>query len=132
MVDERGDGVALECACPMVQVRRPEPGQDVIFCTNSYKLPALLEADLRPPQGLVYSEKRYHYLERKLLQEQVPRTVEQVKALLSAYGEGGGLCRPIDSGDYSKTRMSVVTLPAAREYWFTDGQPCAAAYQRVS
>jgi len=133
LADGHGAGVVLECACPMVQVRRPEPGQDVIFCTNTYKLPPLLNADLRNPVGRAYSELRYHYLERMLFQERVPRTVEQMRTLLSASGPDGGLCRPIDRGDMgSKTRMSVITLPAEREFWFTDGQPCAVPYERVA
>ena len=132
LVDEHGTGVALECPSPLLQVRRPEPGQDVVFCTNSYKLPSLLNADLRPPEGMKYSEKRFHYLERKLLQERVPRTIEQMKSLLSAQNDDGGLCRPIEDGDPSVTRMSVVTLPAEREYWFTDGQPCAVPFERAA
>lgn len=132
MVDEQGDGVALECACPMVQVRRAEPDQDAIYCTNIYQLPALSDADLRTPQGELYSRKRNHYLDRMLFEERVPRTVEQMQALLSAQGDEGGLCRPIDDGDYSKTRMSVVTVPAERAFWFTDGQPCAVPFEQVT
>jgi hypothetical protein len=133
LADAHGAGVALECACPMVQVRRSEPGQDVIFCTNTYKLPALLHADLRDPVGRTYSELRYHYLERKLLRERVPRTVDQIKALLSAHGPDGGLCRPIDEGDArGKTYMSAIVLPAERKFWFTDGQPCAVAYEPMT
>jgi predicted choloylglycine hydrolase len=131
MLDENGVGVALECPSPLLQVRLPEPGQDAIYCTNSYKLPSLAKADLRPPQGMRFSERRHSYLARKLWEERVPRTFEQIKALLSAQNDDGGLCRPIEEGDPSVTRMSVVTLPSERQFWFTDGQPCAVPYERV-
>jgi hypothetical protein len=131
LVDEQGQGVVIECACPLTQVRHPEPGQDAIFCTNTYKLPPLLHADLRPPPGKEYSERRYHYLEHKLFEARIPRTVNQIKALLSAQGPDGGLCRPIDGGDPSKTRMSVVALPRERSFWFTDGSPSEVPYQLV-
>lgn len=130
-VDAQGAGVVLETACPLVQVRQPEPGEDVIFCTNHYNLPALLHADRRPPLGMEYSQKRFRFLQRKLYQERVPRTVPQIKALLSAYGPQGGLCRPIDDGDPSVTAMSVVALPREGHFEVADGRPCAVAYERV-
>jgi hypothetical protein len=132
LVDARGQGVVLECACPLTQVRRPGPGQDIIFCTNTYKLPSLLHADLRPPVGKAYSERRYRYLEQQLFEERVPRTVQEIKTLLSAHGPAGGLCRPIDQDDPSQTYMSVVTLPAERAFWFTEGRPCAVPYRSVA
>jgi predicted choloylglycine hydrolase len=132
MVDEGGDGVVLECASPMVQVRRPEPGSDAIYCTNHYNLPALQKADRRKPGGMVYSRKRWAYLERKLGQEDTPRTVQGIKGLLSAHhAPGGGLCRPIDDGDASVTLMSVVALPRTREFWVANGRPAEVAYERV-
>jgi isopenicillin-N N-acyltransferase-like protein len=131
LVDKRGQGVVFECACPLTQIRHPKPGQDAIFCTNTYRLDSLLHADLRPPVGKVYSERRYRYLERKLFESRIPRTVEQIKALLAAHGPDGGLCRPIDRDDPSKTHMSVVTLPRERAFWFTDGSPCTMPYQLV-
>lgn len=131
LADAKGAAVVLEAASPLIQVRRRAEGEDAIFCTNTYKLPALLEADLRPPHGKMYSEKRWNYLQRKVWRERVPRTVEQMKALLSAYGPDGGLCRPIDPDDESKTRMSIVTLPAKREFWVADGVPAFYPYERV-
>jgi hypothetical protein len=131
LADSKGDGVVLECACPMVQVRRPEPGSDVIYCTNHYNLPALRKADRRTPLGMTYSRKRWAYLTRKLHEEETPRTVEEIKAMLSAYGPEGGLCRPIDDGDPSVTLMSVVALPECREFWVANGRPAAVAYERV-
>ena len=129
IVDEGGQGVVLETACPMVQVRRAEEGQDAVFCTNHYRLPFLLEADRRArPNGKEYSYKRDRFLERKLWQERVPRTVEQMKALLSAYGQGGGLCRPIDDGDPSITWMSVVAVPAERRFEVANGRPSDEPY----
>jgi predicted choloylglycine hydrolase len=132
IVDEGGNGVVLECACPMVQVRRAKEGQDAVFCTNHFRLPFLLEADRRKrPDGKVYSYKRDRFLEHKLWEERVPRTVEQMKALLSAYGEGGGLCRPIDDGDTSITFMSVVALPAERRYEVAYGRPSDVPYHVI-
>jgi hypothetical protein len=132
IVDQGGQGVVLECACPMVQVRRAEEGQDAVFCTNHYRLPFLLEADRRRrPDGKVYSYKRDRFLDHKLWDERVPRTVEQMKVLLSAYGESGGLCRPIDDGDPSVTWMSVVTLPAERRYEVALGRPSEAPYEVI-
>lgn len=131
LADDQGQAVVLECACPLLQVRRAAEGQDAIFCTNTYKLPSLLNADLRPALGKLYSEKRFHYLERQLWQERVPRTVEQMKTLLASYGPDGGLCRPIDSGDPSVTRMSVIARPAQREFYVADGRPCDAPFVRM-
>lgn len=128
LADAKGQGVVLECACPLTQVRRPEPGRDVIFCTNTYKLPALLHADRRTPQGKAHSEQRFHYLERKLYEERVPRTVEQIQTLLAAHGPDGGLCNPAFEGDELKTRLSVVTLPAERAFYLADGRPCDAPF----
>ena len=130
LVDAQGEGVVLECACPLVQVRRREPGEDAIFCTNIYKLPALLRADRRTPEGRRYSELRYDYLTRKLFEERMPHTVEQMQALLSAHGADGGLCRPINEGDYSRTRFSIVALPAERQLWLADGRPCDVPFER--
>ena len=66
-----------------------------------------------------------------MLKDGIPRAVQQIKALLSAHGPDGGLCRPIDKDDPSKTYMSVVTLPAERTFWFADGSPCAVPYRLV-
>jgi len=131
LVDEHGDGVVLECACPLTQVRRPEPGRDAIFCTNTYKLPTLRTADRRTPQGKLHSERRYHYLERKLFEEHVPRTVEQMRTLLSSHGKDGGLCNPAFEGDELKTRLSVITLSTEREFYLADGRPCDVPFERV-
>jgi isopenicillin-N N-acyltransferase like protein len=131
MVDASGDGVALECALPMIQVRQPQPGQDAIYCTNVYQMPALANSDLRTPQGKLYCAKRGAYLDRVLFQEPVPRTKESMQEIVSSQGPNGGLCRPIDEGDPSKTRISVIALPARRQLWLTDGQPCAVPFERA-
>ena len=131
VLDANGEGAVLECACPLVQVRRPQNGEDAVFCANTYKLPALLNADLRTPQGKEYSELRYAYLQHKLFQEHVPHTIAQMQALLSSYGPKGGLCRPIDEGDTSKTRMSIIAEPAKRRFRVADGRPCDATYVPV-
>ena len=46
VLDANGEGAVLECACPLVQVRRPQNGEDAVFCANTYKLPA--PAECRP------------------------------------------------------------------------------------
>jgi hypothetical protein len=132
LVDAQGQGFVLECACPLVQVRPPQPGQDAIFCTNHYQLPILKDADRRKPLGMRYSQKRAAFLQQRLFVEPVPRTVEAMKGLLSAHGEGQGLCRPIDDGDPSLTWMSVVALPAERRFEVADGRPCEVPYTQIA
>jgi hypothetical protein len=132
MVDQGGDAVVLECACPLVQVRRAEPGQDAVYCTNIYELPILAEADLRPPGSKPKIMKRNRYLNRVLFAEGAPRTVAQMKTMLAAQGEGGGLCQPIDKESTAETYMSVVALPAERRFEIANGRPCEVPYARIA
>ena len=131
LVDAGGDGAVIECACPwyrcavLSRVRMPCSAPTPISCQRCER------ADLRTPTGRAYSDRRYRYLEHELFVEHVPRTAAQMKALLAAHGPEGGLCRPIDEHDPSRTRMSVVALPAERRFLVADGRPCEVAFEQV-
>jgi predicted choloylglycine hydrolase len=132
LVDAMGSLAVLECALPLVQVRRPADVSDVIFCANTFKLPFLAEADQRTPIGKENAERRYRYLEHKLFREAVPRSLGQMKSLLASNGPDGGLCRPLDSDDYAHTRMSAIVLPTKGEFWVADGRPCEVPFELMA
>ena len=131
LVDAGGDAAVLECPCPLIQVRRPEPNQDAIFATNVFKLPTLLNADRRTPKGKAHAERRYGYLERTLLSDRAPRSAQGMMDLMSSCGPDGGLCAPLDSHDDYVTTLSLVCTPRGRETWVADGRPADVPYQRV-
>ncbi len=122
VVDASGYMCSLESPCPLGQVRRPEPGETYMNCSNYYQLPALSEADRRPPEGKVNAIARAEMLDARFRGGKGGRDLEAMKQVLAYHGNPG-ICRH-GAHDRSHTEYSMIGLCAERKALFLHGYPC--------
>lgn len=128
-VDRQGDACSLEIACPTTQVRRPRHPEGHIHCVNCYQLPALAEADRRPPRAKAQALERWQMLDAKLADNN-PKDLESMKSLLRCH-DPPGLCRH-GGEDQGYTEYSAIGLPASGRVLIYHGLPCQGEYTEVS
>jgi len=127
-VDATGAMCSLESPCPLTQVRLPEPGESYMNCSNYYRLPALAEADRRPPDGKENAVARAEMLDERFL-GRANRSLADMLAVLRHHGDPG-ICRH-GGHDQSHTEYSMIGLCAERKALFLHGYPCEEEFIEV-
>lgn len=156
-VDAGGTAVGIDAACPLLQIRRPEPGATGVHAVNCYQHPALLHADRRPADGKLDAHQRWHFLDHALgagapnsagppAEVDVsqgcgePDTVPTpgatgtdltfARSLLHHHGDVVSLCRHGAPMNYH-SEYSMIGLPASRRLLFCGIHPCEQDYQEL-
>jgi len=127
-VDATGAMCSLESPCPLTQVRLPEPGESYMNCSNYYQLPALSEADRRPPDGKRNAIARARMLDERFLGNN-RRGLADMLEVLRHHGDPG-ICRH-GGHDGSHTEYSMVGLCAERRALYLHGYPCVGEFIEV-
>jgi hypothetical protein len=122
VVDRKGAACSLEAACPVLQVRPPEPGNPWILCVNAFLLPALKEADQRTVECKTDALARSELLTRELGNGS-PLSEARMRELLSLHGKATGVCRHGDR-EIMNTDYSMIGLPAKGKAMVAPGRPC--------
>jgi len=128
VVDAGGAICSLEQPCPLTQVRMPKEGETYINCSNYYQLPALAEADARPPDGKRNAIARAELLDETFLGKD-NRSLADMKSVLRYHGDPG-ICRH-GAHDVSHTEYSMIGLPESRKCLYLHGYPCEGEYVEV-
>ncbi len=127
-VDAGGAMCALESPCPLTQVRLPEPGETYMNCSNYYQLPALSEADRRPPEQKPNAIARARMLDERFLGND-RRSLAEMLEVLRYHGDPS-ICRH-GGHDGSHTEYSMVGICAERKALYLHGYPCAEQFLEV-
>ncbi|MGD9496026.1 MAG: C45 family autoproteolytic acyltransferase/hydrolase [Armatimonadota bacterium] len=128
VVDATGAMCSLESPCPLTQVRLPEPGESYLNCSNYYQLPALSEADRRPPEGKANAIARARLLDERFLGNDRRSLADMLKVL--RYHGDPGICRH-GGDDGSHTEYSMVGICAERKALYLHGYPCEGEFTEV-
>lgn len=127
-VDATGAMCSLESPCPLTQIRLPEPGETYMNCSNYYQLPALAEADRRPPEGKRNAIARARMLDERFLGND-RRSLSDMLEVLRYHGDPG-ICRH-GAHDVSHTEYSMVGICAQRKALYLHGYPCQQEFLEV-
>lgn len=127
--DREGVLCSLEAPVPLLQVRRPAPGLPHMNCVNYYQLPALAEADRRPPEGKANAKRRREFLDRWLATAD-DLSVEGMKGLLRHHGEVS-ICRH-GGDDGSHTEYAMISAPASGRVLYLSGYPCEEEFSELT
>ena len=114
----------IDAAVPKL-VKRGENVQ-YAYSTNLYCAPEVEFADMRDPAYRPFCAARSEYL----AQQPVPRSVNDVKTILSDHSSPYAPCRHAGEAR-SLTKWSMINLPEKGEVWVADGHPCENEYKRV-
>ncbi|MCG2739088.1 MAG: C45 family autoproteolytic acyltransferase/hydrolase [Syntrophaceae bacterium] len=128
VVDRAGAICALECPCPMTQVRKPTLPGGHMQVVNCYQLPTLAEADRRNPRSKRNALARAEML-KTMLAGDVEFSLADMKSLLRHHGEPS-ICR--HGGDGSLTEYSLIGLPRDGRLLYVDGYPCENEYAEIT
>ncbi len=90
MADAEGDIAALELSSTRSQLRRPEPGEDLLFHTNALACAELREVEA--PAGMVFNERAPMALRGRRVLASAEQRDERLRALLGSAG-------PLDADD---------------------------------
>ena len=127
-VDRQGVACAIEAPCPLVQIRQPEqPGG--VCCVNAYHLPALQNADRRPPDAKADALARKAMLD-DVLKGDKPLTLDRMKSLLS--GDEGSVCLWRRGECSHHTEWTTIALPATGRFLYTNGHPSDRPFKEIS
>jgi len=128
-VDRHGVVCSIEAPCPLMQIRRPEPGRRHMNCVNYYQLPSLANADRRSEAGKRNAKARRGLLDQKL-EEDIDFSLEDMKKLLRYHGSPS-ICRHGDK-DGSHTEYSMIGLPQSCRVFCLSGYPCKNEFMEVT
>jgi hypothetical protein len=132
VVDRYGKMASGELACPLAQIRWPEPGAVGMNCVNHYQLPNLAGMDLRTPDGLANSKGRQKYLDSAIPDGDY--SLAHMKAILRHHGDGskgdGSMCQ--HGKEIMFTEYSMIGLPAQGKALFRFGYPCEGEYEEIT
>ena len=128
-VDKAGAICAPELACPLAQIRWPDPKDQGMNCVNDYRLPGLQGLTNRNPAQLENCAARRTFLEREI--QEGRHDLEQIKRILRHH-DRDGVCRHGREGDEAFTEYSMIGLPRAGKVLFTDGNPCLVEYTEMT
>ena len=127
-VDRSGMNVSLEAACPLMQVRRPDRATG-IHCVNCYQLPALSNADRRPPPAKADALSRAAHL-NTVLDGNGPFDTQHMKRVLRNH-EGQAICRHRSETRETNTVYSMIGLPAQNKVLYRSGRPCEGEFEEI-
>lgn len=128
-VDKTGAMAAPELACPLAQVRWPQPGEHGLNCVNDYRMPGLAAMTNRNPTQLENCEHRRVFLERAVREGK--RDLTQMQQVLRHH-DRHGICRHGQDGDEGFTEFSMIAVPREGKVLFTDGNPCLSDYTQIT
>lgn len=122
--DARNDAFFLDAAVPELAVRARR--ENFAWATNLYMTPCLRHADTRPADRRDHCVKRYEYIRR----QPVPQNLSQIRDLLSDHSSPYSPCR--HGGEtLSVTTWSMIAWPRKRSVLYTDGNPCMNSCREI-
>ncbi len=144
LADADGDVASLELSGTRAHVRRPAAGEDVLFHTNAFTHPSLLE--VQPPADAVYTDaapaalrgRRLHRSsedrERRfadLFADPAPLDADGLHAVMSDHGPDGvpGDFTPCVHGDYWATTACLQFFPHERRLRASYTSACRAEFE---
>lgn len=127
-VDRNGNMASGELACPLAQIRWPEPDATGMNCVNYYQLPVLKGMDTRDPAGLANAKRRQAYLDTAILDGD--HSIDHMKKILRHHGNDA-ICRHGLNDDPCHTEYSMIGIPAQRKAMLIHGYPCEHEYEEI-
>ncbi len=135
LVDEKGNGAAIEAAYTLHGVRRPTNG--VIFATNHY---------FAPEMQVFTAQTNPEFISSRYFQNSVNRVVNllgrfgskekgltfaEMKSTLMDHHNPGAICQhPEDNDANFLTYYSAILVSKTREMWLNEGKPCLDRFER--
>ena len=121
--DSKGDTAVIEKSYDNQAARKAKEG--VLWNTNHFIEGELAGYNFTRGKRLAESEARYNYLKKRLEEEKVPHTVDEMKNILKNHEKpgAGAICRH-SNGDNARTHFGAIFIPKERRALIAHGNPC--------